>query len=175
MEVAMDRFIEENNAGLAAISTNCANYYEIDNNNSLKNELADFINLHPLSDFLCGEFSSVEKVNFVNGKTLYFVAPVRLLDCGNGGCTYYSLLKEQPGLVRHIRGFDGYSDTDSFWKDADGSVFGHLSFDPVKETVSVYHEVGNCGTTNTYKIEINSIPVLIDAYDSCSETVLFKL
>ncbi|HEY4500877.1 MAG TPA: hypothetical protein VJI70_01235 [Candidatus Paceibacterota bacterium] len=166
----------------AVDSASCRKNYEAGDNSPMK-KLADFNNLYPLSDFLCGEDSNVIKMTFVDGKTLYFVAPIRMFDCGNGGCSYFSFLEEKPGLVRRIRGFDGYSvtvpyydHTPIFHEDVEGVVFARiLSFDSAKGTISVYDEIGDCGITNTYKVRTDGTPVLINAHDSCLKTTLFKL
>lgn len=166
----------------AVNSAVCRNNYEAGDNSPSK-KLTDFNNLYLLSDFLCGEDSNVIKMTFINGKTLYFVAPIRMYDCGNGGCSYYSFLEEKPGLVRRIRGFNGYEvtvpyydHTPIFHEDTEGVVFARiLSFDSEKGTISVYDEIGDCGITNTYSVVTNMDPTLIEAYDNCSKTTLFKL
>lgn len=156
-------------------NTNCLAYYNGSGvgTDTLSMELADFSDLHPLSDFLCGANSNATSTTLADGKTLYFVAPITRLGCGSGGCTYYPLLEEKSGLVRHIRGFTSYSDygstsTASASQDADGSLFGFLTFDSKAHTVSAYaHENAQCGTTNTYAFSATDTPVLISASDSC--------
>ena len=185
VDAILDRFGKENNARLAKISADCANYsnyYEPGDNNPIAKKLTDFTNLYPISDFLCGEDSNVEKMILANGKSLYFITPVRFLECGNGGCTYYSFIEEQQGMVRRIRGFGEYwpdlestSTQPRYYEDTDGSFFGHVSFDTTKGTVSIYHEIGECGPTNIYKVKIDGTPVLINTHDSCSKTTLFNL
>lgn len=170
---------------LSAVSEDCALYssYSVGASDPINTKLADFINLYPLSDFLCGDHSNIAKVSLSNGKNFYFIAPVRKFDCGNGGCNYYPFIEEQPGLVRHLRGFDKYEvavpyydHTQVFSEDNNGSVFFKmLHFYPETWTLSIDDEIGDCITTNTYKIADDGTPQLIRAYDACPETVLFEI
>ncbi len=167
--------MSEEDQQYAKINPNCALYYENlgVGTDSFSVELSDFTNLHPLADFLCGKYSDVMKMTLSDGKTLYFIAPISSLGCGSGGCTYYPMLEVRPGVVRHLRGFDAYSDagsttTATVQKDTDGSVFGFLSFGSQRHSVDVYwHESAQCGTTNTYAFNSKDEPVLISASDSC--------
>lgn len=180
-----DKILEEIHAELSAIRKDCGLYSPFSNeeNNPIKTKLTDFTNLYPLSDFLCGEKSNIAKVTLANGKNLYFIAPVTMFDCGNGGCTYYPFIEEQSGLVRHLRGFDKYEittpyydHTKGFSEDINGSVFFKiLHAYPKTWTLVLEDEIGNCITTNTYKIAADGTPQLIRAYDACSDTVLFEI
>ena len=155
--------LDEEGQQYAKVSQNCALYYENVGigTDLFSKELSDFTNLHPLSDFLCGKYSDVTKMTLTDGKTLYLIAPISSLGCGSGGCTYYPLLEEKRGLVRHLRGFAG--------QDADGTVFGFLSIDPTKHSVSVYwHESAQCGTTNIYTFSATNMPILASSSDSCA-------
>lgn len=179
-----DKISAEIHAELSAIREDCGLYTSdgSEENDPINTKLADFANLYPLSDFLCGEHSNVAKVTLANGKNFYFIAPVRMFDCGNGGCTYYPFIEEQPGLVRHLRGFDKYEvavpyydHTQVFSEDINGSIFFKmLHAYPKTWTLSIDDEIGDCITTNTYKIATDGTPQLIRAYDVCSDTVLFK-
>ncbi len=147
------------------MSPNCAAYYNNAGNGTdpIDTELADFTNLHPLSDYLCGSYSDVLKTTLADGKVLYFVDPIAQESCGSGGCTYFPMIEERPGAIRRIRGFTGGSDA------GDDSVFGFLSF-PKKGVVEVYwHESATCGTTNTYGFTATDTPYLISTSDSCSQ------
>lgn len=150
-------------ANLALVNLNCAKYYESAGQgpDPISNELADFTNLHPLSDFLCGKYSDDVSMTLADGKVLHFVN-IATFECGSGGCTYYPLLEEKKGLVRHIQGFAG--------QDAGDSVFGFPSIDPIRHTVSIYwHESAQCGTTSTYTFNSKDEPVLISTKDTCSQ------
>ncbi|MHB8860116.1 MAG: hypothetical protein ACYC48_00035 [Minisyncoccota bacterium] len=152
--------LDEEGQQYAKVSQNCALYYENagTGKDSFSMELSDYTNLHPLSDFLCGTYSQTAKMTLSDGKTLYFVN-IAPFDCGSGGCTYYPLLEEKKGLVRHLRGFAG--------QDTDGTVFGFLSVDPAKHSMSVYDKIGQCGTTNTYTFTATDTPTLVSSSDSC--------
>ena len=155
-------FPKEENQQYAKVSQNCALYYENVGigTDLFSKELSDFTNLHPLSDFFCGKYSDAMKMTLSDGKTLYFIAPISSLACGSGGCTYYPLLEEKRGLVRHLRGFTG--------QDIDGTVFGSLSIDPTKHSMSTYwHENAQCGTTDTYTFSATDTPVLASSSDTC--------
>jgi hypothetical protein len=170
-------FDQETSKELAAINPNCSKYYEDlgGGNNPISKELSDFTTLHPLSDFLCSKHSVIQpKVMLPDGKVLHFVAPVDLVNCGTSGhCTYYTLLEEKPGLVRHIRGFTWYSDSGSATsasptEDADGSIFAwEISYDAKTQTLTADDSQLDCGIKNIYKFDTNDKPILISAYDSC--------
>lgn len=182
---------DENLTALIKINLNCGKYYKnlASGNNPIDKELSDFNNLYPLSDFLCGEYSMVQpKVRFADGRTLHFIAPVFLLDCGGSGhCGYYPLLEEKTGLVRHIRGFIQYdyamnsTSTVSISQDTDGIIPAwEISYDSSKGTLLVDDtHLGNCGTQNIYKFNAKDEPILIYAtnYDCSthSTTTLFRL
>jgi hypothetical protein len=134
--------VDEDAVALEKISSNCAKYYDTfgQGPDPIDNELADFTNLHPLSDFLCGDYSMIQpKVKLPDGKILHFVAPVFSIDCGASGyCTYYPLLEEKPGLVRHIRGFTSYGDDSSVSQDTDGTIFAwEITYDSSNNTLLV--------------------------------------
>ncbi len=163
-------YIEE----LGAINPNCVPYYENSGsgNDPIDNELSDFVKPYPLSDFLCGNQSDVASTTLSDGKVLYFVDPLVVGFCGSGGCPYFALLEEKKGLVRHVIGFDFYSDagsttTISMERDTDGSVFGFLSFPKTGEVDVYWHMSSECGTTNTYTFDKHDNPILISASDSC--------
>ena len=167
---------DENAIALAKVSPNCAKYYGTlgQGPDPITNELSDFVNLYPLSDFLCGDYSDIASTTLADGKVLYFVDPIAIGSCGSGGCQYYPLLEEKPGLVRHIRGFDEYSYpergityTPPLQKDVDGTVFGFLSFPKNGEVEAYWHLSAECGITNIYKFNIKDEPVLISAFDNC--------
>lgn len=160
----------EEAVALSKINPNCGKYYEdlASGNNPIDKELTDFTNLYPLSDFLCGDYSMIQpKAKLPDGKILHFVAPVFLLDCGaSGHCTYYPLLEEKPGLVRHIRGFTWYDDTEPT-PDTDGTIFAwEISYDSSTNTLTV-DDSHSCGTKNIYKFNAKDEPILISASDSC--------
>ena len=179
-----DKISANIHAELSAIRKECALYspFVSEEKDPIKAKLADFTKLYPLSDFLCGKQSNVIKITLINGKNLYFIAPVRMFDCGNGGCTYYPFIEEQPGLVRHLLGFNKYEITTPYYdhtkvfsEDMEGSVFFKmLHAFPETWTISIDDEIGDCITTNTYKIAGDGTPKLIRAYDACSDTVLFE-
>lgn len=155
--------LNEEGQQYAKVSQNCALYYENVGigKDLFSKELSDFTNLHPLADFLCDKYSDVMEITLSDGKTLYFVAPISSLGCGSGGCTYYPFLEEKKGLVRHLRGFTG--------QETDGTVFGFLSIDLVRHSVSVYwHESAQCGTTNIFTFNSKDEPVLFSSSDSCT-------
>ena len=169
--------VNEDAIALSKISPNCAKYYNNlgVGNDPINNELSDFINLHPLSDFLCSEYSMIQpKIKLADGKFLHFVSPVFLLNCGGSGhCTYYPLLEEKPGLVRHIRGFTWYDDagstsTISVSQDTEGTIFAwEISYDPLSNTLVVDDSQLDCGTKNVYKFNSKDEPILVSAVDSC--------
>lgn len=158
--------INEDAIALAKISSNCAKYYNdlASGNNPIDKELADFVNIHPLSDFLCGDYSMIQpKATLPDGKILHFVAPVDLLNCGaSGHCTYYPLLEEKTGLVRHIRGFTSYGDDGSISQDTDGTIFAwEISYDSSNNTLTVDDTHSGYGETNVYKFNSKDEPILI--------------
>lgn len=181
MEVADQQYA----ADLAIVNPNCAKYYDTvgQGPDPITTELADFTNLHPLSDFLCGDYSLVQpKAKLPDGKILHFIAPVSLNDCGaTGHCTYYPLLEEKPGLVRHIRGFTSPNNDGSISQDTGGTIFAwEINYDPKSNQLLVDDtELGGCGEKDTYKFNSRDEPILILATDfDCSTnstTTLFKL
>lgn len=161
---------DEDLSKLATISKYCADYYT---STGQVSDLSDFTTARPLSHYTCGDYSSVETMNLSNGVHLYFVAVNTLMDCGSGGCGHIPLLEVAPGSVKRIRGFNTYSDSGSepitpqYSGDADGSVFGFLTFESKKNLViAYYHKNATCGTENIYQISDGS-PILAGAYDTC--------
>lgn len=175
----------EDAVALAKISPNCAEYYSnyANEDDPMDNELSDFTNLHSLSDFLCGEYSLTQpKIKLADGKTLHFVVPIFLHNCGGSGhCSYYPLLEEKPGLVRHIRGFTAYDDSGVVSQDTEGTILAwEISYNLFQNTLLVDDtHLGGCGIQNIYKFNTQDEPVLILAtkYDCSTNatTTLFKL
>jgi hypothetical protein len=169
---------------LAKVNPNCAKYYETSGQgpDPIDNELASSTDLHPLSDFVCGDYSDIQsKAKLPDGKFVHFVAPVGSINCGaSGHCNYYPLLEEKPGLVRLMRGFASYNDDGSVSQNPDGTIFAwDISYDSSRNTLLVDDTHAGCGTQSTYKFNAQDEPtlVLVTSYDCStnSTTTVFKL
>lgn len=135
----------------------------------------------PLSEYTCGRFSHIRKLEVSEGRGILFVLPFAGGDCGSGGCTYSAFLQNEEGLVKRVKGFDRYHSGSSSndlirEEDKEGLVFAKvLELDDNDGIVRAILYIGTatelCGTQHEWLVASDGNPELVGYYEdrSCDD------